>query len=428
VNPAGDGPCEDGDPCTVDEACDLATGACGGGVPNTCDDGNQCTLDVCDPDVGCYSLASQSPCCIGATSICDDNDVCTTDVCDPDTTGCSYEFNTAPCDDGTICTQADACDAGTCAGAAIDCDDGNPCTDDSCSPSVGCLHPPTADGTTCDDGLDCSVNDACAAGQCGGDMTGCVCTPVFQDGVKLNSVLIGEDGTPGEGLDLDNNPATCAPSTTGCSDGIDNNLGILAGFANDALAGAVADGSFMLILDLRDRLTGPFTLGLFTGGLDPANAGCDHMTATCDYQVSPSLVNADTCEPTISLPATLTGDHLSAGGVGSTFPFSIPFGAGATLEITLYDARFEATVTLSGDNVVTLNGILGGAVPKQQLLDAVDLLPADALPAGISKDLIVTFLGLVDNDYDTDGNGSLDAATIGIKVQGIDGVVTGVTP
>ena len=110
--------------------------------------------------------------------------------------------------------------------------------------------------------------------------------------------------------------------------------------------------------------------------LDPANPTCDHATQTCDYLVSPSWVDADTCEPTIRMAATLTGDQLVAGGPGATFPFSIPLG-GVELEIALFDARLEGTVTLDAENVVTLDGILGGAVVKQKLLDAVDAIPDD---------------------------------------------------
>ena len=36
------------------------------------------------------------------------------------------------CDDGDDCTEEDACSAGKCVGEAKDCDDGDKCTVDSC--------------------------------------------------------------------------------------------------------------------------------------------------------------------------------------------------------------------------------------------------------------------------------------------------------
>ncbi len=46
------------------------------------------------------------------------------------------------------------------------CDDGNVCTDDSCDPSVGCIHVDNL--SACDDGNACTVGDTCQAGACRG--------------------------------------------------------------------------------------------------------------------------------------------------------------------------------------------------------------------------------------------------------------------
>ncbi len=52
--------------------------------------------------------------------------------------------------------------------AAVDCFDGNPCTMDACTPSVGCEHPPATAGTSCGDaGGECVLPDTCdGAGAC----------------------------------------------------------------------------------------------------------------------------------------------------------------------------------------------------------------------------------------------------------------------
>ncbi len=68
----------------------------------------------------------------GPPVICNDNNDCTTDSCVP-MTGCVYDFNTNPCNDGQFCTVGDMCNLGACVGgAARDCSDGNACTTDVC--------------------------------------------------------------------------------------------------------------------------------------------------------------------------------------------------------------------------------------------------------------------------------------------------------
>ncbi len=84
-----------------------------------------------------------------------------------------------PCDaDGSACTVKDFCSQGTCkAGPAKDCDDDNTCTEDSCETIKGdCVNKPAKDGAGCDDGEDCTYNDACKAGTCKGGDNVCKCS------------------------------------------------------------------------------------------------------------------------------------------------------------------------------------------------------------------------------------------------------------
>ncbi len=73
-----------------------------------------------------------------AGKVCDDSNVCTDDRCDPATGNCVFTNNTAPCDDGLLCTVNDACVGGVCvSGNPVHCDDGNVCTTDSCDSGTG---------------------------------------------------------------------------------------------------------------------------------------------------------------------------------------------------------------------------------------------------------------------------------------------------
>ena len=54
------------------------------------------------------------------------------------------------------------------------CDDGNPCTDDLCDATLGCLHAPNS--TACNDANACTTTDVCAAGGCIGGPPASGCT------------------------------------------------------------------------------------------------------------------------------------------------------------------------------------------------------------------------------------------------------------
>ncbi len=420
---AAPAPCSDDDACTEGDAC--KAGACVAGPAANCDDGNACTLDTCDTLAGCAWLPTQNPCCTGLTNICDDGDPCTTDLCDPGSGGCSTATNSAICNDGSACTTKDTCDKGTCKGSALKCDDGSPCTADACDPKKGCVFSPTAEGKPCDDGDVCSKGDACTAGTCVGQ-GGCACTPVFSETVaKVTSLQIGKGGKPGEGLDLDSNPKTCAPSTS-CSGGIDNALGSIAGLVNNQLIKPVDEGTILLLIELLDFKQGPISMAIHQGKLDPTNAGCDITKGGCKYTADPSLIDLQTCKPKAALAGKVVGSTITAGGKGTVFPLSLPLQAGIFLELTLYDLQLQGTISVTGKTVATFDGILAGAVPKAQLLKAIDALPDEGLP--LPKSSIKTLLdSTVETDIDADGDGTKESSSISLKVVGVSGILTGTT-
>ncbi|MDP6947392.1 MAG: hypothetical protein QF464_24805, partial [Myxococcota bacterium] len=166
---AHEGTCDDGNPCTLGDHC--ASGACAVTEMAVCDDGNPCTSDHCDPLSGCESAAVEGPCsdgdactvgdvcdagtCVGQAALgCDDGNPCTDDSCDT-ALGCVHVDNDAGCDDDNACTLGDLCVAGACVGgSAPDCDDDNGCTIDGCDIVEGCRNNPVA--LVCDDGDACT--------------------------------------------------------------------------------------------------------------------------------------------------------------------------------------------------------------------------------------------------------------------------------
>ena len=413
--------CSDGDACTADDVC--AGGACKSGGKANCDDGNACTIDLCKPAAGCVHLPTQSPCCTGQTSICDDGNPCTTDLCDPKTSGCSKAFNTAVCSDDDACTDKDTCAAGKCVGKVSTCDDKNSCTSDACDKSKGCVHAATNDGKACDDGDACSKKDTCQGGKCAGT-GGCACTPTFSPtAAKVVDLKIGKGAAVGEGLDLDNNPKTCAPKSS-CTGGIDNALGALAGLVNGQLDKPVASGSIMLLVEFLGFKQGPVEVAIHQGQLDPSNKTCDHQKQTCKYWADTSLIDPVTCAPKASLKGTLVGSKLTAGGKGTNFPFVLPLQDGVNLNLTLYDLQLVGTVTTTNGKLTGMTAILGGAVLKSDLEKAIDALPEEGLP--IPKATIKALLAsTVDIDIDIDGDGKPEASSIALKLKAIPAIITG---
>jgi 6-phosphogluconolactonase (cycloisomerase 2 family) len=147
---------------SADDAVAVFLTACGNGVVDhgeECDDGDNAAGDCCSP--ACRFDAPASACT-------DDNDACTDDVCNGAGL-CQHPNNTAPCDDGLFCTVNDVCAAGQCGGVARDCSGAaDQCNDGICDEAKDRCAQPKPNGTACDDGSACTRTDKCKAGACVG--------------------------------------------------------------------------------------------------------------------------------------------------------------------------------------------------------------------------------------------------------------------
>jgi len=405
-----EGACEDGDLCTLADTC--VEGVCEAGweVPD-CDDGNPCSVDTCVAATGCVNT-------VDAAVACNDENECTLETCDTQT-GCGHEPMEGPCEDGDLCTLDDFCQAGVCeTGAGVpDCTNDNECTDDFCSPLAGCIHANLPG--ECDDNESCTIDDVCLGGKCTGKKTGdCdVCEVVNTHANKVTVLQMGTSGHPGQGLDLDDDPLTCAPSTD-CSGGIDNELGILAPFVNSGLADSVDQGHLTYITEFVDfdKEGAPFSLNFVASYLSDTNPFCDFQYAECAYVVFQDALDVD-CNAIMAFDnATLDGTKLTAGGTNYTFGFQASLIGGAIMVISIANAQIEAKVqfTQGGSQIFSVQGFLGGAVDKAELLDTIGKLPDDVLP--MDKEIVITMLDtLIVNDLDTDGDGTPDAASVAIR-------------
>jgi hypothetical protein len=165
----------DGGACLADGEC--ASGRCTDGVCCATDcgaDPSDCM--ACSTAAGGTADGTCSPLsaavaptviCRAAVNACDAPESCGTDA-----TSCPadrFSSDGTPCDDGMACTISDACAAGSCDGAPRACDDGDACTADVCSEPGGCegslIAGCCASDAACDD-LDPCTRDACSVGTC----------------------------------------------------------------------------------------------------------------------------------------------------------------------------------------------------------------------------------------------------------------------
>ena len=185
-------PCDDGNGCTTADFC--KSGKCVSGAKKTCSGQGACLVGACDSKTGnCEPVAGNegkgcddgSKCsekdackagkCVGQVVKCDDGNICTDDSCD-NSKGCQQASNTTKCADNDACTEKEVCAKGACVKQQLNCDDGNPCSKDSCNSSKGCGHDALTDKTQCSqDGKKwcesgaCVPKPACGDGEVGSD-------------------------------------------------------------------------------------------------------------------------------------------------------------------------------------------------------------------------------------------------------------------
>ena len=326
-------PCDDGNACTVDDACDQ--GVCVGGSTLTCDDQGTCRLGSCDPEVGCVldDQPDDTPCtlpCFGAAScqagVCEADpvtqvkcppptDPCVSELaCDPGTGECTkniYKEEGTSCNaDGNICTLEVCTSAGECLSTGLQetCSvqsAASPCWTWTCNQAKGCIQTAFVNGASCDDLNPCTVNDLCTEPQPG--LKACLGSPLnLDDGNPCTDDKCDEtgvkhlpiDGVPCEPDDpcgiagaceagacktteakacTDDNPCTddlCDPESGGCT--FVNNTSKQPCYTGDA--GTLGHG--LCAQGVRTCSNGAF--GACLGETLPSDELCDGLDNDCD--------------------------------------------------------------------------------------------------------------------------------------------------
>ncbi len=176
--------------CDVAESCTGASAACPGDAfassatvcrpsAGVCDVAESCT----GSSAACPTDARSTAACRASAGDCDVAELCDGigNDCPPDAFAPATQLCRAAhgvCDVAETCTGSSATcplDAfapatSLCRLATSDCDAAERCTGSSPSCPIDALQP---DGTACDDGMTCTIDDRCVGGTCGGDSMIC---------------------------------------------------------------------------------------------------------------------------------------------------------------------------------------------------------------------------------------------------------------
>ncbi len=303
-----------------------------------------------------------------------------------------------------------------------------------------------ADGSDSTDGTDgtdsTDAADGTEAG--GGDTTDGTDATDGTDGtdgeVSTDSTVDGEDGIIEEPppcevgskiTAVDGKDQCCTCSGDSCENGLDNSLAGIASLANSALQGTIEDGDVNIVAELVGDTASTFTINMYTADLDPANAECDINNGPCNWQLGLEAFGPE-CTSLISFNnATIDAEgNLNAGGKEGLFVLSLPI-QGFVLELKVIGATIVGTVERDDKGAITkMAGILGGAVPKAALEEAVDKLPEDGLPLPkpAIKNLLATVIKADIDGLDAAGatgtDGVKESASVAIVFEGIPGAIT----
>jgi hypothetical protein len=255
---------------------------------------------------------------------------------------------------------------------------------------------------------------------------------------------IPAQGHPGDGLDLDNDPDTCAPSYGECSEGIDNKLGRFVHEIrswiglNAMLSRAIQDGLRLPLIDAHGwNVNGsPFFLHVYRGKSEQPD--CDLTTDLCEFSVLLDSFDPETCAPTTTiLNASFDGQILTAGGLdqemtvwvdGAFLSMHDPEGPenyGPVMPLTLHRVHLVAEVHGQGIDM-TWNGVWAGAIRKLDIMNLIDNLPPNwDLPASGKIFVQSPWNILLRPDIDLDGDGEAESLSVGIRFATVSAHIQG---
>lgn len=194
-------------------------------------------------------------------------------------------------------------------------------------------------------------------------------------------------------------------------------------------AAIASDRITMLLHRTPDRLAWLF------GTLAPESVRCNPSSATagCRYTISRESYDrgarSGPCPAWLTLDqARVDGTTLRAGGERTNVGVAVPIGARQFL-LQMYGVRADGPLETDGMTDRGLSLRVCGAVPRGELLAALEGLPADSLTSvgGLAGARTLLTL-LVRPDIDGDGDGEKESVSFALRLTAVSAVTTGYSP
>ena len=198
----------------------------------------------------------------------------------------------------------------------------------------------------------------------------------------------------------------------------------------EALRGAIAADRITVFLHPHDA-----RLDLLFGTLAPESRRCDPSDAQagCRYTVTRESYDrgarSGPCPAWLSLGEASTRDaQLRAGGPTSDVGIAVPIGARQFL-MQLHRVQLDGATVSDAQGVASATLRLCGAVPRQDLLTALEGLPDDALAPVGGLAAARNLLGIaLRADIDRDSDGDAESVSFALQLRAVRAAVTGWSP
>jgi hypothetical protein len=183
----------------------------------------------------------------------------------------------------------------------------------------------------------------------------------------------------------------------------------------------------------------PYSVALWFGTLGPDSVACSPsaLDAFCTYTVSRASYDPATLEPTCAPwlefdDVRAEGAALASPSPGPALDMVIPLDPGRWL-LQLLGARLEATAfdaLVEGEGLAPrLEGRLCAAVPKVDLLLAVDTLPPETIAKFGGKSVVRDYVdAALEADLDASGDGEADSVSMALEWTAIPARIVGYSP
>ncbi len=171
-----------------------------------------------------------------------------------------------------------------------------------------------------------------------------------------------------------------------------------------ALAALAANGNFADSIALRELNLVPIAIGMESPGTDGrfdfALVVGVAEPALQDYALSQNSVD-ENGDPIILLPGANVVEGAMQAGPGD-FNLDLPFLEGVRINLRVRDTQLTGDMSVDAAGLTILDGWLTGIITDEDFQALIQLLPPDLAP----------FIEpLIQKDFDTDGDGELDAYT-----------------